>query len=64
MKGHRQVGPVKSSLRIPVSALTTEHSSALAAFEQWQRESPNASAISSTEDHTADPRAGDSPLKN
>ena len=64
MKGSRQVGPVKSSPRIPVSAHTNEHSSALAAFEQWQRESPHASAIGSTEDRAADPGERNAPLKN
>jgi len=64
MKGNRQVGPVKSSPRVPVSVHTTEHSSALAAFEQWQRESPHASTVGSTEDRTNDHSQCDSPLKN
>ena len=64
MKGNRQVGAVKSSPHIPVSALKTEHSSALAAFEQWQRESPLASTVDRTEDRTTDPGPCDSPLKN
>ena len=64
MKGNRQVGPVKSSPRVLVSAHTTEHLSALAAFEQWQRESPHASPIGSTEDRSADPGEVRSPMKN
>ena len=63
MKSNRSVGPVdpvKSSLRIPVSTLTTEHLSALEAFERWQRESPRAGAIT-TEERMTEP---DQPLKH
>jgi hypothetical protein len=47
MKSHRSAGPVKTPPRIPVSTLTTEHLSALEAFERWQRESLR--TVSSTE---------------
>jgi hypothetical protein len=61
MKSHRSVGPVKSPLRIPVSTLTTEHLSALQAFERWQRESLHAGAVQWTEDSQRD---ADQPVKN
>jgi hypothetical protein len=64
MKGNRSVGQDKSPPRIPVSALTTEHLSAVAAFERWQRESPHPDASDSTEDRTTDPARSDRPLKN
>jgi hypothetical protein len=54
VKDHRAVGQVKSPPRIPVSALTTEHLSAVAAFERWQRESPHSDAHASRGDRTAD----------
>jgi hypothetical protein len=63
MKSNRSVGhvdPGKSSLRIPVSTLTTDHLSALEAFERWQRESPRAGAVI-TEERTTEP---DQPLRN
>ena len=52
MKSNRSVGPVKQQpLRIPVSTLTTEHLSAVEAFERWQREPPRpGTATDSTED--------------
>jgi hypothetical protein len=61
MKSHRSVGPVKSPLRIPVSTLTTEHLSALQAFERWQRESPRSGAVHSTEESERD---ADQPVNN
>jgi hypothetical protein len=61
MKSHRSTGPVKSSPRIPVSTLTTEHLSALEAFERWQRESLRAGAVDSTEDSE---RGADRSVKN
>jgi len=63
MKAHRSAGPAKSALRIPVSALTTEHLSAVAAFERWQRESPHSDTFTSTEDRP-DSAESDQPLKN
>jgi hypothetical protein len=62
MKAHRPVGSAKSALRIPVSALTTEHLSAVAAFERWQRESPHSDT--STEDRQTNPTESDQRLKN
>jgi len=64
MKAHRPVGSAKSAPRIPVSALTTEHLSAVAAFERWQRESPHSDTFTSTEDRQNNPAESDQPLKN
>jgi len=64
MKAHRSAGPAKSALRIPVSALTTEHLSAVAAFERWQRESPRSDTFTSTEHGQTAPAESDQPLKN
>jgi hypothetical protein len=55
MKSNRSVGPVKSPLRIPVSALTIEHLSALEAFERWQRESPRPGTLNATPDSATAP---------
>jgi len=65
VKCHRAVGQAKSPPpRIPVSALTTEHLSAVAAFERWQRESPHSDTFSSEEDRTADSPERDHSRKN
>jgi hypothetical protein len=64
MKGNRSVGQTKSPPRFPVSALTTEHLSAVAAFERWQRESPHPDAVTAAGDRTTDPVGADQPLKN
>jgi hypothetical protein len=64
VKGNRSVAPTKSPPRLPVSALTTEHLSAVAAFERWQRESSHTDASTSAEDRTADPARTDQTLKN
>ena len=61
MKSQRSVGPAKSPLRIPASTLTTEHLSALEAFERWQRESPRPGTFSATPDSATAP---DQPMKN
>jgi hypothetical protein len=53
MKSQRLAGPAKSPLRIPVSTLTTEHLSALEAFERWQRESPRSLIVNPTEDSSS-----------
>ena len=63
MKSNRSVGPVdpvESPLGTPVSTLTTEHLSALEAFQRWQRESPRAAAVT-REERTREPYQ---PLKN
>jgi hypothetical protein len=60
MKSHRSIDPVKTP-RIPVSTLTTEHLSALEAFERWQRESLRAGTVNSTEGSRRDV---DEPVKN
>jgi hypothetical protein len=64
VKGNRSVGPTKSPPRLPVSALTTEHLSAVAAFERWQQESQHPDTSSSAEDRRAYPARTDQPLKN
>jgi hypothetical protein len=64
MKAHRPVGSAKSAPRIPVSALTTAHLSAVAAFERWQREPPHSDTVTSTEDRQTDHAESDQPLKN
>ena len=64
MKGSPSIGQTKSPPRLPVSALTTERLSAVAAFEQWQRESPQSDAVSATDDRMTDPARTDQPLKN
>ena len=61
MKSNRSVGPVKSPVTIPVRPLTTEHLSALEAFERWQRESPRPSSFYATRDSATAP---DQPMKN
>jgi hypothetical protein len=61
MKSNRSVGPVKSPLSIPVSAVTTEHLSALEAFERWQRESPRPGTFHARPDSATAP---DQPMKN
>jgi len=63
MKTNR-VGPVKPPARISVAALGTDHLSALAAFERWQRESPHAVASPRAGDAGHDPAPTDEPLKN
>jgi hypothetical protein len=58
MKSHRQVQPAKSPLRIPpVGAWATDHLSALAAFEQWQRESTRAGTFVPGGDSSTKPAA-------
>ena len=64
VKGNRSVAPTKSPPRLPVSALTTEHLSAVAAFERWQRESSHTDTSTSAEDRTANPARNDQTLKN
>jgi hypothetical protein len=64
VKGNRSVGSTKSPPRLPVSALSTEHLSAVAAFERWQQESQHSDTSSSAEDRTADPARTDQTLKN
>jgi hypothetical protein len=61
MKSNRSVGPVKSPRSIPVSPLTTEHLSALDAFERWQRESPRPGTFNVTADSATAPAQ---PMKN
>jgi len=62
MKSQRVAGPAKSPLKIPVSTLTTEHLSALAAFERWQRESLRSLIVNPTGDSSVTDR--DRPAKN
>lgn len=62
MKSHRSVSPVKPPLRIPVSTLTTEHLSALEAFERWQREALRSGLVNATERLLRD--AVDQPVNN
>jgi hypothetical protein len=62
MKSHRSVSPVKPPLRIPVSTLTTEHLSALEAFERWQREALRSGPVHSTERPLRD--AAEQPVNN
>jgi hypothetical protein len=64
MKSNRPVGPAKPSLRIPVAALSTEHLSALAAFERWQRESPQAEALTPAEERIGNATNADRQAKN
>jgi hypothetical protein len=64
VKGNRSIGTTKTPPRFPVSALTTEHLSAVAAFERWQQESSHTDPSSSSEDRTADSDRTDQPLKN
>ena len=64
MKSNRPVGPVKPPPRIPSAALSTEHLTALAAFERWQRESPHAHALTSPDGRIANATESDQPSKN
>jgi hypothetical protein len=64
MKSNRPVGPVKAPLRIPVAPLGTEHLSALAAFERWQRESPQADALTPADGRIANATEASQPSKN
>jgi hypothetical protein len=61
MKANRSIGPVKPQLKVPVSTLTTDHLSALEAFERWQRELPCSGAVNSAQNPTTD---SDQPLEN
>jgi hypothetical protein len=61
MKSNRSLGPVKSPRSIPVSTLTTEHLSALEAFERWQRESPRPGTFNATPNSASAPHQ---PTKN
>jgi hypothetical protein len=64
VKGNRSIGQTKSPPRLPVSALKTERLSAVAAFEQWQRESPHSDVVTAADDRTTDSARTDPTLKN
>jgi hypothetical protein len=64
MKNQRPAGSAKPPARIPVAALNTDHLSALAAFERWQRESPHAGSLVQDRDSNTGPSASIETLKN